>query len=824
MNKALRAVLALSSISFASVMLAAESYGGGANLGDCTLILDPTRDSDTNVSAVAKLADHTVETRSFIELVDRDPSKNLVLQHPSLAMNAAQRLLSIIYSMGEETIADPDNPSGKIRYFPFFEKGGVETGGSRIVGQYAAKQKFVEYLEKAANGDKSGRSLLVFLGPAGTGKSEILDLAAAGFRYFTKNDPKHFVYVPEFFNLREIPELRRFIELDDEGYEPRVPVSYPELPLVLLPESYQKMLLDMAEPKIKEMSRSEPDAVLDPGHRLSKIRERIIEHYTQLEGRDLTDAEKVMAINKHVKLKRLVLGENGTAPKVDAKKGDVNWRGLFVGENPIHVADLDPNNPFRFTEEGKLLKANTNILFWDEFMRNKADLIEASLGVIEGRRVSFEFGPEIRLDTVLVGASNTESYLKMIGEPGTKAQVDRLTLERMVWSLYPHENMEIALLMNKKGLYARKLHSSNDKADESAESKPDTIQKANLGEFFPMRKWGVPIEGPDRRYAVFFGTGSRRVHVTPHALMLMSYILTASHMSTNTKEAMEKLPAAAVIQEALFRDVVTRLRVMTHSQEVMDSEWAELSSLSKLLGEGEMGISMRDAGTRWLPTAIAMARKPENENTLTPLIIKEALRKELEGKNIKYKSDQERRDWLAMADYLTMQLIVPEIRKDIMRAYGAKEGITRKVYDQIVKELMDLETHPSRQKSDTLRQIEAMYQIVNREPLSPQRIVIYQLRNTRARAESGQTSEDTPHPGLMNAIVEYFAKSQAKTVALEALAKAIESDSGDNATAGVKNAFLEIMTHELGYTTKRGIREAVQLVLDAEAKARKVGQ
>jgi len=750
------------------------------------------------------------EQHSLLDLVSADPAKNLAAQHPSIVMNAYQRNLAMILSMGEQTIPNPDMPGGTIKYYNYFEKAGPETGGRMIVGQYEAKEKWVQYLKKGAVGDKSGRTLLVYTGPAGTGKSEILDLSSSGLKYFTLNHPDFYFYVPVFHDLRKVPSLARYIELDDQGNEPEIPLPYPESPLVLLPESVQKKVVELAAPRVRELTKTEADPVLAPGPMAEALRDAILSYYANLKGSPLTTLEAIQALDKHVTIKRLVLGRGSSAPKIDAKDGDINWRGFFIGENPYFVGDPDPNSPFRYTFTGKLLQGNGSIAYLDEIWRNKRQLRDSLLGIIEGRRVSFEFGPTIPMDVVLVAAANSESEAAVFNEGTSKAQFSRAETMPMRWSTYPHEIIQTALLMNFKQLYMQRLGVANA-----------PIEKADLRKLFPLRTFGRPIQGPDYNYALYIGSGPDRVTISPHALMLMAYLTAATRMNRDVKQAMTKLPNANVPQTEIFQDIVARLQVMTYNREVSNAEWAEFSQLQKLLGDGEFGLDMRDVGNKWLPDAIALAREPENENTLTPRVIREAFVKlTTKSEKVITPDNGARLRWLGWMDRITVDMIANDMRDDVMKAFGSKEGFAHEAYKRVIEELLKQEeTQGATPKSQFLRDIEQIYGEVNRQPFRAEKFAFYHTRQVQKNAELGITGQDdVPHPELMRAINSYYARNQARVVSLEMLAKAIGSGEADAKTGEVQDAFMRVMMHELGYKSKRAVQEAVLLVKDAEDK------
>jgi len=252
--------------------------------------------------------------------------------------------------------------------------------------------------------------------------------------------------------------------------------------------------------------------------------------------------------------------------------------------------------------------------------------------------------------------------------------------------------------------------------------------------------------------------------------------------------------------------------------------WRELSELSTLLGEGEFGIDMRHVGRQWMTTAIAMAREPGNEHTLTPFIIKKAFIKLLRNKGIASPNNGERLRWERLMDWITVELVVPSIINDISKALGSRDGTALSLYNELMSEIITSVGNASHKKSDMYVSIEAIYAEVNREQLNPSNLNHYAARRAIQIRDGVQPAADRPHPGLMNAVYAYLARSQMNSGALSAVVDAVENSGGTMSSTLQEqvDSFIRVMKYELGYSSTRAIKEAVRLVQDAEKKKREL--
>ena len=100
----------------------------------------------------------------------------------------------------------------------------------------------------------------------------------------------------------------------------------------------------------------------------------------------------------------------------------------LLGEESIqrllHISD--PNNPYRFDlRRGALARvAGGGIHFSDEIFKNKKDLVQVYLGVIQNRNIEID-GFRWPIDTLIIATSNNSEFNKFLAEKEEAPIIDR---------------------------------------------------------------------------------------------------------------------------------------------------------------------------------------------------------------------------------------------------------------------------------------------------------------------------------------------------------------------------------------------------------------
>ena len=699
-----------------------------------------------------------------------NPQENLAVRAPLTVMNAGQRMLAMIYTAGVEEVEIPYLPEGKVRLYPFFSSGTALTNGKRVVGQYYAGAALVDNIYSQAQGDRSGASPLMFVGPHGTGKTEFLKLLGIASENLTGQIEGDFaIYSYSFVDLYQIPALRGIVVREEvNGEMVEMPWDAPKnsSPVTLFPEQIQDRILEVATPKINDMIRMDPAPVRVPDSQSQVIRNEIILHYTKEKGRQLTLPEVIEVLNKHVRLRRVIMGEaHGTMPMIDPQGNDVDVAGLFMAPNPVMRATSNkgPADVMSWYLNGKVLKGDGNATFLDEFLRNPQEVRDLFLRAFESRMVSIGGAPSEPLDTVFIAATNSANLEDAMSSPASHAQVDRFKMVPMRWTTVPREIAQTLLYMKGGGLKMQSL-------EEHSEQVGAEWQVADLDQVYPFPRRGQRALGPDYRYRLAWGTSFDQVYISPHVLSLMAEIIAATRMETDPK-AGAKVASSGVLALPSFQDPITRLRIYQGESSVKATEWKELKKVTTLLREGDRGISSRDAG-RWLTAALSAARAGGHDNTLTPELAYSVFQKLLgHHEGIQVSSHQERVRWKRLAERVATERILPRLKNDVSQALASNETSIEDAYREVLREIREIYQDPEGQREnidmDRYQKIQEYFVKRTGRPLDEAQISLFYLSQS-LESEDGRAHQ--PHELLMEAVTSYYADLSQRLAQLGTLA------------------------------------------------------
>lgn len=434
----------------------------GTFVGLCvqTLPLRAEQDSTCprNLKLVSTAVDPYFSTRfekhSLYDLLTDDPTKNLAVLHPSIVQSAAERLMSWINWKPSRFVANPLYGVGSTEYFPVFGDGLSEAGGKMIIGQVEAIATVVSYVRAAARGDGAAVKQPLLTGPGGTGKSEFLSILARIASNLTTTNPDYYLYTYRWVNLNEIAELRKYYEVqvgaDGKELPLNIDAAVARSPVTLLPASIQQRVMALARDRAIALSGYEPRPLLNPDSQSTMIKRAIVDHYRQREpykGRAITEEDVVEMLSRHVEVIRRPMDGPGAFPTLSVVGNDVPFNEIFFAQNPMNFSIHGPQSPFSYHLTGTIMRADGGIFLTDEWWRQRPELRDTFLDVIEDRTVQRGGSPREDLDVFIIGAGNDESLEEAKSKGAVKAQVDRAASIPMRLSINPTEIQATMLLM-----------------------------------------------------------------------------------------------------------------------------------------------------------------------------------------------------------------------------------------------------------------------------------------------------------------------------------------------------------------------------------------
>jgi len=289
------------------------------------------------------------------------------------------------------------------------------TGKKHIIGMYDEINSFVSYVKDAAEGGSSAEMAYVLVGEPGNGKTFFVEFLCNRYRSFLSNSMNR-KYTFRFINLDKLGSYGRINFVESQTYEDPMILA---MNLFEDPDENKTFLgetIGFSDAKIDKLYGSYRPLGACSGYIWNDIC-------------NFTDG-KVDEMLKFVEIFPVPLTESlGTVTgKYPAKDKITSSSVDLLGEESIqrllHITDT--NNPYRFDlRRGALARvAGGGIHFSDEIFKNKKDLVQVYLGVIQNRTIEID-GYKWPIDTLIVATSNNMEFNRFLAEKEEAPIVDR---------------------------------------------------------------------------------------------------------------------------------------------------------------------------------------------------------------------------------------------------------------------------------------------------------------------------------------------------------------------------------------------------------------
>ncbi|HCB61047.1 MAG: serine protein kinase [Bacteroidetes bacterium GWF2_43_63] len=293
-------------------------------------------------------------------------------------------------------------------------------GKKHIVGMYDEINSFVSFVKDAAEGGSSAEMAFVLIGEPGNGKTFFVDFLSTKYREFISN-PANLRYTFRFNNVDLTGRYGKIDRIESQTYED---------PMVLAMNLFESR--DDNKKYLSKLGYS--DSQLEKLFRAYRpLGACTYFVYNQLKDYFGGDMAEIL---KHIEIVPVPVSESrGTLTGKYAAKDKITSSSVdLLGDESIsrllHLADAD--NPYRFDlRRGALARvAGGGIHFADEIFKNKRDLVQVYLGVIQNRSIEIE-GFKWPLDTLIVATSNNAEFARFQEEKEQAPIIDRCRLTYM---------------------------------------------------------------------------------------------------------------------------------------------------------------------------------------------------------------------------------------------------------------------------------------------------------------------------------------------------------------------------------------------------------
>ncbi|MEE4603880.1 MAG: serine protein kinase PrkA, partial [Desulfobacteraceae bacterium] len=301
--------------------------------------------------------------------------------------------------------------NGKTTYdFSLFRE-----GSKHVIGMYDEINSFVSYVKDAAEGGSSKEMAFVLVGEPGNGKTFLVDFLSNKYRDFLSKD-KNRKYTFKFLNLAKLENYGRIATIESQTYEDPMILA---MNLFEDPDQNKEFLakqIGFSDKEIETLYENYRPIGACSGYIWNDIR-------------NFTDGT-IDEMLKFIEIIPVPLTESlGTVTgKYPAKDKITSSSVDLLGEESIqrllHITDT--NNPYRFDlRRGALARvAGGGIHFSDEIYKNKKDLVQVYLGVIQNRSIEID-GYKWPIDTLIVATSNNSEFHRFLSEKEEAPIVDR---------------------------------------------------------------------------------------------------------------------------------------------------------------------------------------------------------------------------------------------------------------------------------------------------------------------------------------------------------------------------------------------------------------
>ncbi len=330
-------------------------------------------------------------------------------------VNAGKRRFENAFQGVARMILDSDidkvTVNGKTTYdFSIFR-----TGKKHVIGMYEEINSFVSYVKDAAECGSSMEMAYVLVGEPGNGKTFFVEFLCDRYRQFLSEDGNR-KYTFRFNGMDKLGSYGRISTIESQTYED---------PVILAMNLYENMDENKAY-LAKVFGFKDKDI------------ERFYENYrpmgacsgyiwNDIRNFNNGDMDKMLQM---VEIFPVPLTESlGTVTgKYPAKDKITSSAVDLLGEESIqrllHI--IDTNNPYRFDlRRGALARvAGGGIHFSDEIFKNKKDLVQVYLGVIQNRNIEID-GFKWPIDSLIIATSNNSEFNRFLEEKEEAPIVDR---------------------------------------------------------------------------------------------------------------------------------------------------------------------------------------------------------------------------------------------------------------------------------------------------------------------------------------------------------------------------------------------------------------
>lgn len=348
-------------------------------------------------------------------------SNSSLIFHIKNVVEGKRKFENVFQSVTRMILGDPNKiekvtVNGRKTYdFKVFRE-----GKKHIIGMFDEINSFVSFVKDAAEGGSSAEMAFVLIGEPGNGKTFFVDFLSKLYRDFI-SIPQNRRYTFRFNNLDKIGGYGKITTIESQTFED---------PMILAMNLYEDKEENIKFLEQAGCSKEQIKEFYKNYRPLGACTDYI---FHQIKNYCDGDLNKIL---EFIEIVPVPISESrGTLTGKYAAKDKITSSAVdLLGEESItrllHISDT--NNPYRFDlRRGALARvAGGGIHFADEIFKNKRDLVQVYLGVIQNRTIDIE-GFKWPLDTLIIATSNNSEFARFLEEKEQAPIVDRCRLTYM---------------------------------------------------------------------------------------------------------------------------------------------------------------------------------------------------------------------------------------------------------------------------------------------------------------------------------------------------------------------------------------------------------
>jgi serine protein kinase len=348
-------------------------------------------------------------------------SKNSLDFHISKVISEERKFENVFQSITRMILGDPKKIkrttiNGRATYdFDIFRQ-----SGKHIIGMFDEINSFVSFVKDAAEGGSSAEMAFVLIGEPGNGKTFLVDYLSHLYRKFIYEEENR-RYTFKFNNLDKLGGYGSIKSVESQTFEDPMILA---INLHNEKEKNHEYLesLGATKEQISTFYKNYRPLGACSDYILNEIKNYCDHNYDK--------------IKEFIEIIPVPLSESrGTLTGKYAAKDKITSSAVdLLGEESItrllHISDT--SNPYRFDlRRGALARvAGGGIHFADEIFKNKRDLVQVYLGVIQNRTIEME-GFKWPIDSLIIATSNNSEFARFLEEKEEAPIIDRCRVTYM---------------------------------------------------------------------------------------------------------------------------------------------------------------------------------------------------------------------------------------------------------------------------------------------------------------------------------------------------------------------------------------------------------